>query len=316
VFGLRAEAADPVPRAGDHDPIVALLAVWPGEYDITEETVIATNERRARIGAEASRRVQVLVRRVELAWLGQHVLYVEEYPLDDPLTLRREVLLALERAGPDQGDVRVRQFTRVAREAAANSASPLTSADLATDPGCDLWLQREGQQFRGGTRGSDCRVGGGNARYIDYQLVVGEGLFWYRQRTVDKELDEVLEEIAAFRQVDLEEARLFTCRVRWSRDGTRRQQRDLTALDLHDQGGRARFGTPDGRELELELHGRGWPASSPRASLVLFVHALPVTGEPLASGWTALDAGYIGVDLGWLAVDCRPVVGATDETRS
>jgi hypothetical protein len=50
--------------------------------------------------------------------------------------------------------------------------------------------------------------------------------------------------------------------------------------------------------------------------LVLFVHALPVTGEPLASGWTALDAGYIGVDLGWLAVDCRPVVGATDETRS
>ncbi len=306
------------PASGNaEDPLEALMAVWPGEYDITEETVLSADERRSRIGAAGSRRVQYIVRRVELPWLGSHVLYVEEYPYDDPLSVRRQVLLSLEKADRYQGDVRVRQFTRKARDRSALESAPLSRADLESLSGCDLWLQREGNQFRGGTRGSGCRVAGaGPARYVDYQLVVADGLLWYRQRMLDVESEEVLEEIAAFRYVDLEEARLFTCRVRWSSDGTRRQQREIAAFDVHDQGGRARFKVPDGREFELELHGRNWPSSSPRESLVLVVYSVPVTGEPLASGWTALDAAQIGVDLGWLALDCRPVVGETGETIS
>jgi hypothetical protein len=141
-------------------------------------------------------------------------------------------------------------------------------------------------------------------------------LFWSRRRTVDAETEDLLEEVALFRYFELEEARLFTCSARWSRDGTRRAQREIATFDVHDQGGRARFTTPDQRVLEFELHGRDWPANSPRQSLVLILNAVPQLPEPLALSWTTLDAGQIAVDLGWIAVECGPVVRETGEKDS
>jgi hypothetical protein len=299
------------------DPRDALMALWPGEYDLTEETVLAPEDRDARIGAATSTRIQYAVRPVQLPWLGTHVLYAEEYLYDDPANVRRQVLLSLERTSPEEGDVRVRQFTRKVQPRPTEETLPLARDELETLAGCDLWLIQEGEQFRGGTRGTSCSVAGGTAaRFIDYQLVVAEGLFWSRRRTVDAETEDLLEEVALFRYFELEEARLFTCSARWSRDGTRRAQREIATFDVHDQGGRARFTTPDQRVLEFELHGRDWPANSPRQSLVLILNAVPQLPEPLALSWTTLDAGQIAVDLGWIAVECGPVVRETGEKDS
>ena len=259
-------------------------------------------------------RVQINVRRVPLPWLGSHVLYVEEYPYDEPFELRRRVLLSIESQLAPDGALRVRQFTR--RSEAANPAA-LTPADIESVAGCDIFLRREGAQFRGGTRGRKCLENDGpEQRWLDYRVVIGDGLFWYRQRRLELPGDELAEEIAGFPHADLDEARLFSCGISWSAAKEKGARKPIDSVDLHDRGGRARFRTPDGRELQLELHGRDWPLSEGRESLVLTLTAGSTDNEVIASSWTSLGAARVGIDIGWLAIDCAPLVSETGERRS
>jgi hypothetical protein len=256
-------------------------------------------------------RIQVSVRRVQLPWLGTHVLLLEEFPFDQPFEARRRVLLSIEMelAG---GEFRVRQFTR---KPSAGNVSTLTREDLENIPDCDLFVKREGAQFRGGTRGRKCReIVNGEPRWLDYRVVIGDGLYWYRQRRLAVEDNELMEEIAGFPHVDLDEARLFSCGISWAPQGTKKR-RPLDGVDLHDRGGRVRFKTPDAREFLLELHGRDWPLSEGRESLVLILTD-PKADETVGSSWTSLGAARVGMDLGWLAIDCAPVVSETGEQRS
>jgi hypothetical protein len=257
--------------------------------------------------------VQISIRRIQLPWLGSHVLYVEESPYDEPFELRRRVLLSIEGAD-EAGALRVRQFTRKAET--ANPAA-LTAGDVESIEGCDLYLKREGGQFRGGTRGRAClETDESGGRWLDYRVVIGDGLFWYRKRTLSLSKDELIEEIAGFPHVELEEARLFSCGISWADAATRGPRRVLAGVDLHDRGGRARIRTPDGHELTLELHGRDWPLSEGRESLVLILSDGRMDSEPIASSWTSLGAARVGIDIGWLAIDCAPVVSETGEQRS
>ena len=146
----------------------------------------------------------------------------------------------------------------------------MTPADIESVAGCDIFLKREGAQFRGGTRGRKClETDGAEQRWLDYRVVIGDGLFWYRKRHLSLPGDELDEEIAGFPHVDLDEARLFSCGISWAPSKDKAPRKPIDSVDLHDRGGRARFRTPDGRELQLELHGRDWPLSEGRESLVL-----------------------------------------------
>lgn len=282
-------------------------------YDISEELIAGEADDSPLAPLVEQQRVQINVRRIELPWLGTHVLYVEEYPYDEPFELRRRVLLNIE-PQDSSGTLRVRQFTR--KPDAGNDAM-LTATDVETVAGCDLYLKREGGQFRGGTHGRKClEHGASEARWLDYRLVLGEGLFWYRKRTLTLAKDELVEEIAGFPRVDVEEARLFSCGISWASSKDKGPRRLLESVDLHDRGGRARFHTPDGRELLLELHGRDWPLSEGRESLVLILSGGRADSEPIASSWTSLNAARVGIDIGWLAIDCAPVVSETGEQRS
>jgi hypothetical protein len=289
----------------------ALAELWSGMYDISEELITGAVPDSPLASLTDQQRVQINVRRIPLPWLGTHVLYVEEYPYDEPFVRRRRVLLSLEPAEPD-GTLRVRQFTR---KADAATASTLSAADVESVPGCDLVLKRDGSQFRGGTVGRRClEPGTPEPRWLDYRVVIGDGLFWYRKRTLTLAGDELVEEIAGFPHVDLQDARLFSCGISWAKG--KEPRRPLDSVDLHDRGGRARFRTPDGRELQLELHGRDWPLSAGRESLVLILTDGRAQGETIASSWTSLDAARVGIDIGWLAIDCAPVVSETGESRS
>jgi hypothetical protein len=257
--------------------------------------------------------VQINVRRISLPWLGTHVLYVEEYPYDEPFERRRRVLLSIDPPQAD-GTLRVHQYTR---KAGAANASSLSADDVETVAGCDLILTHDGSQFRGGTNGRKCQeLGGREARWVDYRVVIGDGLYWYRKRILTMTNDELVEEVAGFPHVDLEEARLFSCGISWAPPKGAQPRRQIESVDLHDRGGRARFRTPDGRELQLELHGRDWPLSTGRESLVLILRDATATSDNIASSWTSLDAARVGIDIGWLAIDCAPVVSETGEQRS
>jgi hypothetical protein len=296
-----------------------LTELWAGMYDISEELITGEPHDSPLSSLAEQQRVQVNVRRVALPWLGSHVLYVEEYPYDEPFERRRRVLLSIE-APREDGTLRVRQYTR--KPGAANATS-LSADDVETVAGCDLFMARDGAQFRGGTLGRNClEHGGGEARWIDYRVVVGDGLFWYRKRILTVEREELVEEVAGFPHVDLEEARLFSCGVSWAAQNDtpkgkdKPPRRQLESVDLHDRGGRAKVRTPDGRELQLELHGRDWPLSTGRESLVLILRGAKASSDPIASSWTSLDAARVGIDIGWLAIDCAPVVSETGEQRS
>jgi hypothetical protein len=286
-----------------------LVRLWSGTYDLSEELISGDVDNTPLAPLAAQHRVQVNVRRVNLPWLGSHVLYVEEYPYDEPFEIRRRVLLKIEIEG--QG-LRVRQYTRRAQRRGADDG--FDASQLESLAGCDLWLVREGEHFSGGTRGKACieedREG---ARYVEYRLVLGEGLYWYRQRRLAVASDDLVDEIAGFPHVDVEEAQLFSCRVDFAAGNSGAPRTTIANVDLHDRGGRARFRTPDGRDFELELHGRDWPLSEGRESLVLILMQGNADGATIASSWTSLDAARVGLDLGWLNVECTPVLSRTGE---
>lgn len=293
------------------DDVATLAAWWPGIYDTSEQLVYSRHGEPGR--AEGSElRVRTIVSRIVLPWLGGDVLYVEEFPHDDPENLRRQVLLRL--APNAGGGVRVRQYTfrdparfrhlhRSPRLVAA-----LRNGDIETNAGCDLVLRREVTQFVGGTEGNACRDDAQRtARYVDYRLVVGQDLYWYRKRHFRVADNELEDEVAGYTWFQLYEARLFTCRVRWSAGDPRGSVRELLSVDVHDQGGRARFGTPDGRQLEIELHAEDWPFAAGRDALILILQQVGAN-EPLATSWAPIDADAIAIDLDRLTVRCAAIV--------
>lgn len=298
--------------------VATLERMWPGIRDSSEQVFVGSDASVSTWGEGSERRVRTSVAAVNLPWLGPHVLYLEEFLHDDPEDIRRQLLLQLEPADPPAVGVHVRVFTfRNPRHWIQLNRRPrrlarLSPTQIVEASGCDLVLKREGDQFVGGTVGRGCvEAREKPRRYVDYQLVIGQDLYWYRRRVLLTAGDDLQEEVFGFNWFELNEARLFTCRVDWSSTGRISDLRPLLKLDLHDQGGRGRFETPDGRKLELALHSQDWPFMADRDALILLVQDQD-ENAPLASAWSQIDSDEISIDLGWLKVRCGSIVPDTD----
>ena len=305
-FGaVESAAAAPADRA--EADVDALYRRWPGVYDDREQTIFDARDE-STLGAGTDRRVRTRVAPVVLPWLGTHVLYLEELLRDEPATPRRQLLLELlpeREAGA--ATVRVRQLTL--REPArwrgmgADELGALGAQDVETMSGCDLLFTREGDQFRGGTVGRGCLEGTRAARgYVDYRMLLGPALYWYRTRVLQLTDDALVAEIVGYDWFELHQARLYACRVSWAARGAGGLA-PLATFDVHDQGGRARFGTPDGRSFAIELHSGDWPFDPNRDALILTVRELGGQGR-VVSSWTELDAPEIQAQLDSLEVRC------------
>jgi hypothetical protein len=304
--------------AGSSD-VDALAQVWPGIRDSSEQVFAGSDASVSPWGLGSELRVRTVVAAVKAPWLGPHVLYLEEFLHDDPEHVRRQLLLQLEPVEPPNVGVEVHLFTFkdprhwVHLDRRPGLSGGLSRASIAAITGCDLRFKREGEQFMGGTVGRHCtNTAQGATRYLDYQLVIGEQLYWYRRRVLLKPGDDVLEEVIGFNWFELNVARLFTCRIAWSPTGRRSDLQPLVRLDLQDQGGHGYFMTPDGRRFELTLHGQDWPFMADRDALILLLQdqSEPV---PLAVSWTAIDDDEIAVNLGWMQVTCGSLDPDTDE---
>ena len=305
----------------DAGEVAALERLWSGVRDSSEELVMTAQRGDAARWTQATQlRVRTVVAPLELAWLGAHVLYLEEFLDDDPRQPRRQLLVLLEPLPDAPHAVRAELYTFAdpARWTHLNYrpalAARLTRADIAASSGCELTLTRSGEQFRGGTRGHRCIApGAGAPRYLDYQLLISSELYWYRRRVLRASDGELQEEVIGFNRFEPNEARLYACRVAWSASGgVRRDLQPLVTLDLFEAGGRSRFVTPDGRAFELILHGRDWPFAPERDALILLLREQG-REAPLASAWAQLDAQQIALQLGWLEVRCGSIVPDSDE---
>lgn len=311
--------AGPVTITGAGGDVDSLEKLWSGVRDSTEEVFISSDPNVTAWGEGAEKRVRTIVAPVEAPWLGQHVLYMEEFLHDDPDSIRRQLLLDLQPAEPPSVgvDVRLYSFKEPQRwihlDRRPKLLSNLHRTEVVKAEGCDLMLKKEGDQFRGGTVGKGCiDIRDGGQRYVEYRLVIGEDLYWYRRRVLLRKGDDMQEEVYGFNWFELNDARLFACRVDWSSTGRKSDLRPLARLDLHDQGGRAHFVTPDGRKLELTLHSQDWPFMADRDALILLLQD-DVQDTPLASAWTEIDSDAIAIDLGWLQIRCGSMVPQTDE---
>jgi len=302
--------------------VETLAHLWPGVRDSTEQVFIGTEPNVTDWDEGADRRVRTVVAQMKVPWLGPHVLYLEEFLHDDPDNIRRQLLLQLEPAPPPAEGVQVHVYRFkdpehwVHLDRRPRLLTGLQPAQMEAVSGCDLLLHRQGEQFIGGTTGRRCADRRESAtRYVDYRLVIGDDLYWYRRRVLLKARDDLIEEVFGFNWFALDEARLFTCRVDWSRTGRRTDLRPLIKLDLHDEGGQARFLTPDGRKLELTLHSQDWPFMSDRDALILLLEDQD-QATPLATAWTQIDSGDISINLGWLRVRCGSIAPDSDELWS
>lgn len=299
--------------AGRANAVTALVESWSGVYDDLEQ-VIFDERGRSPLVSDDDRRIRTIVAPVKLPWLGSAVLYLEEFRQDDPHDPRRQVLLWLApQGGAESETVRVRQLTfrepQRWRELYAHPErlARLRPGDLASIPGCDLVLTRDGDQFQGGTVGRGCVDSVLRPRrYVDYQVLVGDGLNWYRKRLYRLGDDQLLRETTGFDWFELHQARLYACRVRWSRTGHPADLAPLATIDLQDEGGRALLTTPNGVDFGLELHSDDWPFDANRDALILIVRQLGA-GAPLVSSWTGLDGEQISASLGAIDVSCGPI---------
>jgi hypothetical protein len=309
-------AASGVANTGD---VAALERLWSGVRDSSEQLVLNLDRGGAVLAQSSERRVRTVVAPVPIAWLGAHVLYLEEFIEDEPEQPRRQLLLQLEPVTEPLHAVRVHLYTFVspARWTHLNYRPPLLALlgrqDVVPSVGCDLLLIRAGDQFRGGTPGRRCLdASSGSARYLDYQLVIGEQLYWYRRRALRQSDGELQQEVIGFNRFEPTEAGLYACRIAWSATGNARDLRPLLTLDLYEAGGRGYFETPDGRTFELTLHGADWPFALDRDALLLLLQEQGAA-SPLATSWAQADAQRVTLELGWLEVRCGSMAPESDE---
>lgn len=311
-----AVAAAVTAEAGD---VAALERVWSGVRDSSEQVVMSLDRGAALWPQTGELRVRTIVAPVSVPFLGAHVLYLEEFVEDDPQQPRRQLLVRLEPAAEPAHAVRARLYTFAspARWMHLNYrpslAATLGPQDIVPSAGCDLVLTRAGDQFRGGTRGHRCLDESSRiAHYLDYQLLIGEDLYWYRRRVLREADGELQQEVIGYNRFEPNEARLYACRIAWSTSGAHRDLHPLLTLDLHEAGGHGRFVTPDGRAFELTLHGRDWPFSVERDALLLSIQEQGAD-SPLATAWAQMDAQQITLELGWLEVRCGSVAPDSNE---
>ena len=305
--------------AADAGDVAALERTWSGVRDSSEQVVVSLDRSPTRWPQVSDLRVRTIVAPVSVPFLGAHVLYLEEFLEDDPQEPRRQLLLQLEPLAERAHTVRARLYTfgSPGRWRHLNYRPALAAGlewkDIASSPGCELLLTRAGDQFHGGTTGRRCLdVSARVARYLDYQLVISEDLYWYRRRVLRQSDGELEEEVIGFNRFEPNEARLYTCRIAWSASGRRRDLRPLLQLDLYEAGGHAHFVTPDGRALELTLHGRDWPYAVDRDALLLLLQEQD-PDSPVATAWAQMDTQRISLELGWLEVRCGSLAPDSDE---
>lgn len=299
-----------------------LQQLWSGLHDSTEQVVVSSDTGINAWPENGERRVRSVVEPVELPWLGPHVLYFEEFLHDDPDSLRRQLLVKLEPVQNGAHGIRARLFTFRKPHAwihlylRPNLIAALASEDVAPMSTCDLIFTREGGQFRGNTLGHRCLdLREAQSRYLEYEMLVGQDLYWYRRRLLRKSDGEVQEELIGFNWFELNSTQLYTCRIDWSEKDRPQGLRPLVRLDVQDQGGHGRFVTPDGRKLEIVLHSDDWPFALERDALILVLKEQDAA-IPLAAAWSALDEGDISLTLSWLRIRCGPVVPDTDELHA
>lgn len=287
--------------------VIAVMALWPGNFDNREQVQIDADMGRP-VGTHM--RLHSAVRRVDLPRIGSHVVYVEDYRDNDTRAIFRHGLLVIS-ADETAKAVRVKHMAFVKPNAwvgAINNPSQLaaiTPNDVAERQGCDILLHRDGDGFSGSTNPHTCQTT--KAQGVETQLRLTADAFWFREKTINPSSGKTVSSLASFEWHQLERARVFLCMIDPPRSmvsATRDKPGDRGyVVRIHDQGGTFTFTHADGRTLFMSLRNT-WSYNMNRKTLVVTLQENNEDGAGLGYAWTEPGADRIGMNPLWIHIQC------------
>lgn len=238
--------------------------------------------------------------------------YVQQYLNDDPESIYRQRIYAFE---PDytRQAVRLTIYTPKDVKALVNAhetpdkLTGLAPDDLDTRPGCQVYWEREGQQFMGSMVEGACDFvseRSGKRIIISDDLLLNDGEIWIRDVAVDADGNRIFGHPDNIHHKN-NKAREFVCWGVISAEETGGDPVFVPDLRVHDQGGTAWFESEGENPVRVGIKIRNvrWPYGRNRDSLVLYAYR---DGSDRAESyvWTSPDGTRIALNLRWMQASC------------
>jgi CpeT/CpcT family (DUF1001) len=286
-----------------------VMQLMQGDFDNREQLQFDSDVGKRDMATGGHLRVHTAIRKVDLPKFGKNVLYVEEYKNNDPTSIFRQRIYVLN-ADKEEKAIRITMHFFKDRKkwlgAHENAAiiKDLTPNDTNALAGCDVFIRRDLNAFQGGMKTKTCVFGEeGKKRYSDYQLRLETNKYAFRDRIMDFNTDQPLEQVADFSWHQLERARMFACMIDFPKVPGKGAMYTDKYIVMHDQGGTYFFDHPDGRKMVMTLR-NNWSYGMYRETLVTVIQEGDEKGPTLAYAWAEPDATWIGINPSWMRVQC------------
>jgi hypothetical protein len=291
-----------------------LMEWWPGRYDNNEQIVRQSGGGLSEPTDKPMYRLHTVFKRVTMPELGENVLYVEEWKNNNPTDIARIRLYSLS-INEKEGAIAVKFYTPLDAKPLAGAHNDLARVEKlkmkdlrAFRDVCDVYLNWEGGQFRGGMKEKSCNVAE-DKEWFQYQVIVGNKHYWARDRRFSyAEPTKVTWEMAPgsnYAWFEQTKARLMKCEVLADPNGDMTKTTKLMEIELHDQGGEADIKWPDGRDLAFVIHNRAFTSPPDREFPLFRIHDKKNMTVPIAYAYAVDDAERYGLNLGWFYIRCQ-----------
>jgi len=167
------------------------------------------------VAGSASKQLRLHITRVDLPAFGDIVFYAEWQDFTDPTDIHRQRFYVL-REEPQREELRLELHifdpAKVERNAEALGAhlnpsqlADFTPADMFPLPGCDIFFQVEGRQFRGEMDRGACELPETEPPLYSYtRMLLGPESFWYKDGWYNAATDQPAQLMTSGRWVEFE----------------------------------------------------------------------------------------------------------------
>ncbi|MEM7502518.1 MAG: chromophore lyase CpcT/CpeT [Pseudomonadota bacterium] len=214
VTGAGILTSGPSPNASSSlsEDLDLIMSWWAGDYDNSAQIAELRRKGAAVWAADDSGEgghieVTSHYRPVQLPAFGENVIYVEETKHGDPSAMFRQRIYTLS-VDNSLGAIRVKLWNFKDKEKYVgafqnlDSIAGLTPDEMSPLPdNCDLIVERQDDKFHMPMRDRLCAFGD---RYFNYQVLLGENSFWFRDKIVRLSDDVVLQAAGDFTYHELE----------------------------------------------------------------------------------------------------------------
>jgi len=298
-----------------------LLEWFPGRYDSSlqvfwqPELGIPEDER--------NYQRHTIFREVELPEFGEHVFYAEQSRDGDLDNIYRQRIYVFT-TDLEENAVRLRVHVPKNTEKLKGAyrdldlLKDLKPEDTITWDGCDLFWERQPNQFIGRLKEGSCRFTSKQFKQeilLDEYLILSPSALWFADKgtSLDGEYLFGMKGDTPSKSLKVRPFECWASILRGAQHGDSGESADINKDDwnfhrglwFHDQGGEILIQTDEqpSRDIRLVLRRVEWPTKNNRPSLVLNIFE-GESDRATSYSWTELDSKRIGINLRWLQASC------------